>query len=198
MKRRIMSVFLIAIMVLSFGVFAVGSGCKSSSNSADSSSANSNANSNAGSNSNSNAKSNAIGSRDNPLTVGNTMESNGLKITLNESDLNYTGYDNRYGIHTPQAGMKYVAATFTYQNDGQRDAYVSIYDFKCYADGTACQQEYGLEPDMNLSNQFINTNLSPGRNVTFTTYYSVPEGAGTVELEYDASLWSNKKAYIKL
>lgn len=149
MKKRIAGILMTMLIVFSFGVFAVGSGSKDSSNGSDN---------------------NAIGSYDNPLTVGNTMESNGLKITLNSSDLNYTGYDNRYGIHTPKDGMKYVAASFTYQNDGDRDAYVSIYDFKCYADGTACQQEYGLDP----------------------------EGAQTVELEYDANIWSNKKAYIRL
>lgn len=182
MKKKILSITLIVLLVLIFGAFAMGSGC-------------------GGSNDSSNGKKtdeNTIGSRENPLTVGNTMESNGLKITLNEADLNYTGYDNRYGWHTPQPGMKYVSATFTYQNDGQKDVYVSIYDFKCYADGTACQQEYGLEPDINMSNNFINTNLSPGRNVSFTTYYSVPEGAQSVELEYETNMWSDKKAYIKL
>lgn len=182
MKKKIFSILLVAIMVLAFGAFAVGSGSKDSN----------------GTSGSSKTDENVIGSKNNPLTVGNTMESNGLKITLNEADLNYTGYDKRYNLHTPQLGMKYIAATFTYQNDAQKDTYVSIYDFKCYADGTACQQEYGLEPDINLSNHFVNTNLSPGRNVSFTTYYSVPEGAQSIELEYEANIWTNKKAYIKL
>ena len=172
---------MVFLMVITFGAFAMGSGSGDSSSS-----------SGAG------TDDNVIGTSNNPLTVGNTMESNGLKITLNEADLNYTGYDNRYGWHTPQDGMKYVAATFTYQNDGDRDAYVSIYDFDCYADGSTCQQEYGLEPDNGLSNNFINTNLSQGRNVTFTTYYSVPEGAQSIELEYEANIWTDEKAYIKL
>lgn len=177
MKKKMLSIAMILTMVLVFGLFAMGSGSGDSSSKSDE---------------------NAIGSRNNPLTVGNTMESKGLKITLNEADLNYTGYDNKYGLHTPQDGMKYVAAKFTYQNDGERDAYVSIYDFKCYADGTACQQEYGLDPEGSASRDFINTNLSPGRNVSFTTYYSVPAGAQSVELEYEANMWSDKKAYIKL
>lgn len=182
MKRKIFSVILVIVMVIAFGTFAIGSGSKDSGTSTGGSK----------------TDENAIGSKNNPLTVGNTMESNGLKIALNDVDLNYTGYDKRYGLHEPQPGMKYISVSVTFQNDSQKDAYVSIYDFDCYADGSTCQQEYGLEPDINVSNNFINTNLSAGRNVSFTTYYSVPEGAQSIELEYEANIWTNKKAYIKL
>ena len=192
MRKKILSVVMIAIMVFAFGLFALGSGSKESGESSQ------NTSSTSDSSTKKSSDDNAVGTKNNPLTIGNTMESKGLKITLNDADLNYTGYDNRYGLHTPQDGYKYISATFTYQNDGQNDAYVSIYDFKCYADGAACQEQYGLEADSSLSNNFINTNLSSGRNVSFTTFYAVPENAGSIELEYEANIWSNKKAYIKL
>ena len=71
--------------------------------------------------------------------------------------------------------------------------YVSIYDFDCYADNTICEQKYGLDDC-----DFINTNLSSGRNVTFKTYYSVPVDAQSIELEYETNVWTNEKAIIKL
>ena len=96
MKRRIMSVILVAIMVLSFGTFAVGSGCKSSSDSADSSSTNSNANSNANSNGSSAQLSSGSG-----VTGGgaeyNGQAGGGYMYQINYSDGNFRQYDTKTG-----------------------------------------------------------------------------------------------------
>lgn len=127
------------------------------------------------------------------LTVGSSFEKNGLKITVNSADLNFQNYSDDYGMYTPAEGMRYVMASFTFENSGKSDAYVSIYDFDCYADNASCEQAY--LPD---DSDFINTNLSPGRNISFQTYYQVPVNAGTIELEYETSFWTNEKAVIKL
>lgn len=127
------------------------------------------------------------------LTVGSSFEKDGLKITVNSADLNFQNYSDDYGMYTPAEGMRYVMASFTFENSGKSDAYVSIYDFDCYADNSSCEQAY-LPDDSN----FINENLSPGRNITFQAYYQVPINAGTIELEYETSFWTNEKAIIKL
>lgn len=123
----------------------------------------------------------------------NTFEVDGLEITLNDSDLKFTNYDDEYDMYTPAEGMKYISASFTFNNTSDSDKYVSIYDFTCYADNTTCEQVF--LPD---DSDFINTNLSSGRNVTFTTYYTVPKNAKSIELEYTENVWTDDKIMIKL
>ncbi len=130
---------------------------------------------------------------DNYLSVGSSFEKNGLKITINEANADFQDYDNEYGWNTPEEGMKYVMVSFTFENNGDSDAYVSIYDFDCYADNTTCDQVYSLD-----DSDFINTNLSSGRNVSFKTYYSVPIDAQSIELEYETNVWTGEKAIIKI
>lgn len=130
---------------------------------------------------------------DDTLTVGSTIEKNGLKITINDASTDFTDYEDEYGLNTPSDGMKYVMASFTFENTGSSDEYVSIYDFKCYADNTECDQVYSLD-----DSDFINTNLSSGRNVSFKTYYSVPVNAQSIELEYETNMWTGKKVVITL
>lgn len=139
----------------------------------------------------------ATESTENPnaqLTVGSTFEKNGLKITVNDANLDYYQYiDDEYGFSAPADGKRLVMASFTFENTGKSDAYVSIYDFDCYADNTSCDQSF-----ISDDNGFINGNISPGRNVSFQTYYEVPINAQSVELEYETNIWTNEKAIIKL
>ena len=102
-------------------------------------------------------------------------------------------YEDEYGYNAPNDGMKYVMCAFTFENKGDSDAYVSIYDFDCYADNTLCDQIYSLD-----DNDFMNTNLSSGRNVSFKTYYAVPVNANSIELEYETNAWTSEKVIIKL
>lgn len=128
------------------------------------------------------------------LTVGSTFEKNGLKITVNDANLDYYQYINdEYGLYAPADGKRLVMASFTFENTGKSDAYVSIYDFDCYADNTSCDQAF-----ISDDNGFINSNISPGRNVSFQAYYEVPISAQAIELEYETNIWTNEKAIIKL
>ena len=88
---------------------------------------------------------------------------------------------------------EYVAVDFTCENIAEKgDKYVSVSDCECYADNSACEQQYIGDSD------FVNTNLSPGKNVSFTAYYEVPKDAKKVILEYSASFWTDKKITINL
>lgn len=123
---------------------------------------------------------------------GGFFEVDGLKITVNECDMDYTDYEDEYGMYAPADGMKYVRVSFTCENSADDDKYVSVYDYECYADGTLCEQTYYFD------NDFINANISSGRNVSFSTCYVVPVGATEVELEYTANMWTDEKILIKL
>lgn len=127
------------------------------------------------------------------ITVGSSFKKDKLKITVNEASTDFRDYENEYGWNTPKDGMKYIMVSFTFENNGKSDEYVSIYDFNCYADNTKCEQVFTLD-----DGEFINTNLSSGRNVSFKTYYEVPVSSQSIELEYEINMWTGKKAVIKI
>lgn len=131
--------------------------------------------------------------KDEYIYVGDTFEKNGLKITLNEAVVDFQDYENEYGWNTPTDGMKYIMALFTFENTSDTDKYVSIYDFDCYADNTNCEEKYSLDDD-----DFINTNLSSGRNISFKVYFEVPVDSESIELEYELNSWTSEKAIIKI
>ena len=129
----------------------------------------------------------------NVITVGGSFETDNLKVTLNNASTDFQDYNNEYGMNTPADGMKYVMASFTFENVGKSDAYASIYDFSCYADNQTCEEQYGLD-----DSDFMTANLSPGRNVSFNVYFAVPINAQSIELEYTTDMWTGEKAIIKL
>lgn len=124
---------------------------------------------------------------------GESFEAKGLKVTVNDATVDYQLQDNPYGMYNLDDGKIYVAVSFTFENTGNSDVYVSIYDFDCYADNTLCDQQY--IPD---GGDFINANLSSGRSTSYTAYYAVPADAETIELEYTASIWSSNKVIVKV
>ena len=129
----------------------------------------------------------------NVVELNDTFETKGLKVSFTDLNLDYSVKDDKYDLYKPADGKKYIAVSFTFENTGDKEKYVSIYDFDCYADNTNCEQKY--LPD---DNDFINTNLSSGRNVSFTAYFEVPKDAKTIELEYEPDFLSDDKVIIKV
>lgn len=130
---------------------------------------------------------------DSVVKIGGSYEGNGLKFTVNDAVINYT-FEDEYGVYKLDDGLVYAMVDFTFENTGDSDKYVSIYDFKCYADNTACEQKYATS----IVGDFINTNLSAGRNVSFKTLYAIPADASSVELEYEANAWTNEKVIVQI
>ena len=126
------------------------------------------------------------------VVPGEMFNVDDLKISVNSADTEFTDYEDKYGWYELEDGKKYISVSFTCQNDSKTDKYVSIYDYECYADGTLCEQSY------NFGGDFINANLSSGRNVSFDVFFVVPSDAKEIELEYTASIWSGEKIIIKL
>jgi len=130
---------------------------------------------------------------DGVVQVGGSFEDNGLKFTVTSAEVDYKVNDE-YGLYKLGDGLVYLAVDFEFENTGDSDKYVSIYDFKCYADNTACEQQYVTSE----TGDFINTNLSAGRNVSFKTLYAVPADATSIELEYEANVWTDEKVVVKI
>ena len=126
------------------------------------------------------------------VVPGEMFNVDDLKISVNSADTEFTDYEDEYGWYELEDGMKYVSVSFTCQNDSDSDKYVSIYDYDCYADGTLCEQTYYFDSD------FINANLSSGRNVSFDVFFIVPSDAEEIELEYTENVWTDEKIIIKL
>ena len=128
------------------------------------------------------------------LLVGGTYEDKDIKFTVDSADLEYELKSDEYGLYTLGEGLHYISVSFSFENIGTTDKYVSIYDFDCYADNNTCEQQF-VTGD---TGDFINTNLSPGRNTSFMVLFAVPDGAESIELEYEPNIWSNEKVLIKL
>lgn len=122
------------------------------------------------------------------VNVGEEVKTNDTKITF-VSTQNYTGY-NSYSA--PKAGNKVVRAEFTFENISNSDIYLS--SFECYADGEKCESYYYADDYKGSTLE----SLSAGKRVKAIVYYEVPANAENIILEYETSVWNNKKIEFKI
>ena len=127
------------------------------------------------------------------ISPGYSFDANGITVTINNFDLDFTDYDDSYGLYAPEAGKKYICIEVTFTNNAKTDRYVSSMDFQCYADDSVCDEKYGLDSD-----SFIGASLSSGRKTSGRIYYEVPENAQSIELEYETDFWTDHKEIMKL
>lgn len=127
------------------------------------------------------------------ISPGYTFDADGLQVTINDFDLDYTDYEDEYGWNAPADGTKYIMIDVSYQNNSKDDKYVSIYDFQCYADNTDCEQNYSV-----VDSSSLNANLSSGRKTSYKIAFVVPQDAQSIELEFETDMWTGNKEIIKL
>ena len=130
---------------------------------------------------------------DTVISPGYTFDADGLQVTINDFDLDFTDYEDEYGWNAPADGTKYIMIDVSYQNNSKDDKYVSIYDFQCYADDTDCEQNYSV-----VDNSSLNANISSGRKTSYKIAFVVPQDAQSIELEYETSIWTGHKEVLKL
>ena len=132
--------------------------------------------------------------QDTKVKVGGSFETNGLKIKVTDANTDFQLEGDDYGIHDPGEGKKLISVSFDYENISDDDVYVGTTDFKCYADNAECDNEYISKED-----DFINTNLSPGRTVSFTLFFKVPTDAKSIELEYSGTFsFDSEKVVVEI
>ena len=121
-------------------------------------------------------------SSENAFVVGDIIESDTLNITYLscEKDTSYNEFS------APREGTHYVTLTFEFENKGESDQYVSMFEFDCFADGKDCEQAYFREDHLDAT-------LSSGRKAQGTVTFMVPDDATTVEAEYVSNLWTSSR-----
>jgi len=117
------------------------------------------------------------------VNVGETLNTDKLKVSYVNCE-QYKGYNQYLG---PKDGNVIYRLEFAVENIGDSDAYISTFDFNCYADGVACDEYYGGDDDLSAT-------VSAGRKATGAVYFEVPANATEIEVEYETDWWTDSKA----
>ena len=123
------------------------------------------------------------------VSVGEVYEGQGLKITYLSVDENFTGYHQFADIGE---GNKIIRTEFEFENTSSSDAFVSAYEFNCYADGYDCESFIWVD-DAGFS-----STLSAGKKTKGNVYFEVPKNATEIHLEYETDYWNNVKVEFKI
>lgn len=119
------------------------------------------------------------------IKVGSSVSDNSVKITYKSCNSNFKDYSQYADV---KSGYKVIQAIFDFENISSSDIYLEGFD--CYADGVKCESFYYVD---DYSDPIL-TSISAGRKLTdATVYYEVPADAETIELEYQANMWSDDK-----
>lgn len=115
--------------------------------------------------------------------VGDILLDGDMKIVYVASGV----YKEENQYSQPQSGYKYIFLRFAFENTSTKhDASVSSYSFECYADGYAAQMYYA-------GDEGLSATLSAGRVTTGCVYFTVPENAKQIEIEYETNWFTEKK-----
>lgn len=118
----------------------------------------------------------------NEFEVGDTAETDNFKISF----ISANDYASNNEFLQPKDGNKYIKCEFEFENISNTDQYVTLWDFKCYADSYSCEQTY-LEDDT------LSATLSNGKKTKGAVFFEIPQDSESVTLEYDTSFWSQNK-----
>ena len=116
----------------------------------------------------------AVPSLREPLHVGDVLQDGSLRILYMASG----EYEEESEFRKPEAGCKYIFVRFAFQNtDPESDCSISLLSFQCFADGFSVPAYFGGEKEPAPS-------LSRGRTSIGNLYFTVPEEAKEIEIEY--------------
>ncbi|MBQ0059317.1 MAG: DUF4352 domain-containing protein [Lachnospiraceae bacterium] len=116
------------------------------------------------------------------FVVGDIVESSNLNIAYLSCE-NDTSYNEYFG---PSEGCHFVTLTFEFENKGDKDEIITMWDFDCYAAGKHCEQSY-------FRDDALDATLSPGRKAQGTVTFEVPDGASVVEAEFVSNIWTSSR-----
>lgn len=163
--KKLLAVFLAITVICSFAAFAIGSNDDSASVSQGD-----------GTNNGGTTSGNVI------VNVSDVLKTSNLEITYNGCG-EYKGYSQ---YSAPKSGYKYIYIDLSAKNIGDTDAYISYFEFNCYADDIAMEAHY--------EDDGISATLSAGRSTSGKVYFEVPKDAEKIEIEYETDFWDDQKA----
>lgn len=118
----------------------------------------------------------------NVFNVGDVVELDRIKISFLSAE-EYVS-DNQF--MQPKEGNMYYRIGFEVENIGDSDAYVSSWDWECYADGYSAEQTY-------FNDESLDATLSSGKKTKGYIFFEVPKDAQEVTLEYETNFWTENK-----
>ena len=116
--------------------------------------------------------------------VGESATLDDVKVTLTSVEKDFKDY---YDFASIEDGCKILKANFEFENVGDYSAYISSYDFTCYADKFSCDSFNSVEDG------YFSESIASGKKATGSIYFEVPSDAETIEIEYDDSTYSDGK-----
>lgn len=123
--------------------------------------------------------------KDETFTVGDTVDDNGLLVTLVSCD-EYVS-ENEY--ITPEEGKKYIRLNFEIQNNSEDTANISsIVSFSAYADDYAIDQAYVDSSDKSLDGE-----VAVGKKMNGSIFYEVPVETATLQVDYISNFWTDRR-----
>ena len=122
----------------------------------------------------------------NKYNVGDVINANGLNITYVSAEK----WESSNTFMQPEDGYVYIRLKLSAENTSSVDRYISSFEFECYADGK--KESSPLVGD----NILEGGTLSTGRRTEGYIYFSVPANAKSIEVEYETSFWTDKKAIL--
>lgn len=125
---------------------------------------------------------------DNIYAVGDSFEANGLKISFDSAER----WESDNMFNQPDDGNIYIRVHISAENTSNSDRSVYSGNFSCYADGNATDSPYVGDDTLGYDT------LSSGRKTDGYVYFEVPADSQTVEIEYETSFWTDKKAILRL
>ena len=126
-------------------------------------------------------------------TIGINEEFGNNTITgvVTEVDLDYKGY-NPYLVSVPE-GSKVILIVIKVTNISKSSNYVSVGDYRCYADNISVNAEL-----FSTDKYDYNNNIDPGRSALLGACYVVPANVSSIELQYTPLGEKADKTIIKI
>ncbi len=121
---------------------------------------------------------------DNKYRVGDIIDANGLNITYISAEK----WESDNMFLQPDDGYVYIRLKLSAENKSTVDRYISSFEFECYADGKKESAAYVGD------NTLEGGTVSVGRRTEGYIYFTVPANAKSIEVEYETSFWTDKKA----
>lgn len=122
----------------------------------------------------------------NTYAPGDVINANGLEITYVKAEKHIE--DNMF--LQPEEGYMYIRLFLSVDNKSDSDKFISSFEFTCYADGKKAESYYSSTEALEGGT------LSAGRKDEGYIYFKVPTTAQEIEVEYETSFWTDKKAIL--
>lgn len=118
-------------------------------------------------------------------TIGDTIDDNGLLITLVSCD----EYVSENEFITPEEGNKYIKINFEIQNNSEKTENISSYvSFSAYADDYSIEQTY-----VDSSEKTLDGEVASGKKMNGSIFYEIPNDTKTLQVDYISNFWTDRR-----